>query len=205
MKSNSNIRIIITALLAAAIMALLPAAGARADEDFTPKYSDDELYKIYDELIAEYMNDNDPDAVFAVTGIGVGGAMINGELTGFGESGLEKRVVVTVRYQYYEEYKKKIEDKYGDAVYVEYLESSKAEYESQNISFDDGTGNAADPAANAQTSDPARISEVESTHGTGTSAKAQIIVGVILAAAAAVAIYFYLKKNRKPAKKGKKK
>lgn len=196
---------IVTALLAAVIMALLPAAGVRADEDFTPKYSDEELYKIYDELIAEYMNDNDPDAVFAVTGIGVGGTVINGELTGFGESGLEKRVVVTVRYQYYEEYKKKIEDKYGDAVYVEYSESSKAEYESQDISFDDGTGTAADPAANAGTADQARIAEGESEHGTGTSAKAQIIVGVILAAAAAIAICFYVKKNRKPVKKGKKK
>ena len=205
MKSNSNIRMIVTALLAAVIMALLPAAGVRADEDFTPKYSDEELYKIYDELIAEYMNDSDPNAVFAVTGIGVGGAVINGELTGFGESGLEKRVVVTVRYQYYEEYKKKIEDKYGDAVYVEYSESSKAEYESQDISFDDGTGTAADPAANAGTADQARIAEGESEHGTGTSAKAQIIVGVILAAAAAIAICFYVKKNRKPVKKGKKK
>ena len=199
---NRNIKTLLTALLAAFILALIPASATLASDTYTPKYSDDELYKVYEELLDKYMNDaSDAANSFIVTAIGVGGAVIDGQTTGFGESGLEKRVVVTVRYQYYEEYKKLLEEQYGDIVYVEYSESSKADYESQSISFDDGTGAATDPAAN----DPARISETDSTHGTGTSAKTQIIVGVILAAAAAVAIYFYVKKNRKPAKRGKKK
>ena len=199
---NRNIKTLLTALLAAFILALIPASATLASDTYTPKYSDDELYKVYEELLDKYMNDaSDAANSFIVTAIGVGGAVIDGQTTGFGESGLEKRVVVTVRYQYYEEYKKLLEEQYGDIVYVEYSESSKAECESQSISFDDGTGAATDPAAN----DPARISETDSTHGTGTSAKTQIIVGVILAIAAAAAIYFYVKKNRKPAKKGKKK
>ena len=200
---NRNFRTVLTALLAASILALIPASATLASDTYTPKYSDDELYKVYEELLDKYMNDaSDAANSFIVTAIGVGGAVIDGQTTGFGESGLEKRGVVTVRYQYYEEYKKLLEEQYGDIVYVEYSESSKADYESQSINFDDGTGTAAtDPAA----TDPARISETDSTHGTGTSAKTQIIVGVILAIAAAAAIYFYVKKNRKPAKKGKKK
>ncbi len=199
--SNRNFKTVLTAVIAAFILALIPASATLASDTYTPKYSDDELYKVYEELLDKYMNDaSDAANSFIVTAIGVGGAVIDGQTTGFGESGLEKRVVVTVRYQYYEEYKKLLEEEYGDIVYVEYSESSKADYESQSISFDDGTGAQTDPAA----SDPARISETDSTHGTGTSAKTQIIVGVILAAAAAVAIYFYVKKNKKPAKKGRK-
>ncbi len=199
--SNRNFKTVLTAVIAAFILALIPASATLASDTYTPKYSDDELYKVYEELLDKYMNDaSDAANSFIVTAIGVGGAVIDGQTTGFGESGLEKRVVVTVRYQYYEEYKKLLEEEYGDIVYVEYSESSKADYESQSISFDDGTGAQTDPAE----SDPARISETDSTHGTGTSAKTQIIVGVILAAAAAVAIYFYVNKNKKPAKKGKK-
>ena len=199
---NRSIKTVLMAVLAAFILTLIPASATLASDTYTPKYSDDELYKVYNELLDVYMNDASDEAnAFIVTGIGVGGAVIDGQTTGFGESGLEKRVVVTVRYQYYEEYKKLLEEKYGDIVYVEYSESSKADYESQSINFDDGTGTAADTAA----ADPARINGDESVHGTGTSAKTQIIVGVILAIAAAAAIYFYVKKNRKSAKKGRKK
>ncbi len=197
---KSSIKMIFTAFIAAFILAVIPAAGVSASDTFTPKYSDDELNKIADELIAKYMSDATEAPV--VMQIAVGGTVIDGEVTGFGESGLEKRVVVSVRYQYYEEYRKMLEDKYGDAVYVEYTPSSKEEYDSQSIVFDDGN---ADAGSEGTGTDAPRSNEPVSDHGTGTSAKTQIIAGVILAVIAAVAVYLYVKKNKKPVKKGKKK
>ena len=138
-----------------------------------------------------------------VLAVGVGGAVIDGKVTGFGESGLEKRVVVSVRYQYYEEYKKMLEDKYGDAVYVEYTPSSKEEYDSQSIVFDDADGG--EGSTEAETETP-RTSASAADHGTGTSVTTQILVGIILAVIA-VGIFIYFRKNKKPEpqKKGKKK
>ena len=197
---KSSLKTIVAAFIAVFILVMLPAAGVCASDTFTPKYSDDELNKIADELIEKYMSD--ATEIPVVLQIAVGGAVIDGELTGFGESGLEKRVVVSVRYQYYEQYKKMLGDKYGDAVYVEYTPSSKEEYEAGSIVFDD---------AGEDTDSTEAVTEAPRTttsdHGTGTSAKTQIIAGIILAVIAAVAIYLYVKKNRKPAqkKKGKKK
>ncbi len=197
---KSSIKMILTAFIAAFILAVLPAAGASASDTFTPKYSDEELNKIADELVEKYMSDGTDFP--AVTAVGVGGALINGEVTGFGESGLEKRVVVSVRYRYYEEYRKMFEDKYGDAVYVEYTPGSKDEYESQSLVIDDADG---DAGSEGSGTDPSRNNASAAEHGTGTSDKTQIIAGIILAVIAAVAIYFYVRKNKKPAKKGKKK
>lgn len=77
-------------------------------------YSEAEMKKVQEEIVAEYMGPEAP-----VVGVGIGWAVIDGEVTGFGESGTESRVCVTVLPEYYEEYSKILSDKYGAMVHVE--------------------------------------------------------------------------------------
>lgn len=77
-------------------------------------YSKAEMEKVQNEIVAEYMGPEGP-----VIGVGIGWTVIDGEVVGFGESGTESRVCVTVLPEYYEEYTKVFSDKYGTMVYVE--------------------------------------------------------------------------------------
>ncbi len=169
------------ALLCALSFVLSSVTAVFADDE--PKYSDDELYKIYDEVVKDYMSDY--DSVPIVMSVGVCAAEIDGEVRGFGPSGNEKRVVISVKYEYFEEYKAMFEKKYGDAVYVEYTPDSKAAYEAQDIVFDE-------PSENV---DVTRGDEATEERVTGTNATTQIVVGGVLVVAA-VAIFMIVKKKK---------
>ena len=151
--------------------------------DSEPKYTDDQLYAIYDEIVADYMSDY--DSVPIVMAVGVSAAEINGVVTGFGPNGDEKRVVISVRYEYFEEYKAMFEKKYGDAVYVEYTQDSKDAYEAQDIVFDE-------PEEDV---DVNKGDEATEERGTGTNATTQIVVGAVLVVAA-VGIFFLVRKKK---------
>ncbi len=168
-------------LLCVLSIAFSSVIAVYADDD--PKYTDDQLYAIYDEIVADYMSDY--DSVPVVMAVGVGAAEIDGKVTGFGPNGDEKRVVISVRYQYFEEYKAMFEKKYGDAVYVEYTPDSKAAYEAQDIVFDE-------PEEDV---DVTRGDEATEERGTGTNTTTQVVVGVVLVATA-VGIFFLIKKKK---------
>lgn len=79
------------------------------------KYSHNELTRINDEIVQEYMINGDGKVV----GCGVGWTVVDGEVTGFGESGRESRVTVSVLDDAAQEYAGLFYGKYGDAVVVE--------------------------------------------------------------------------------------
>ena len=78
-------------------------------------YTERELLQVQQEIVDTYMVGPDP----VVHGCGVGWATIDGEVTGFGESGKENRVVVMVLPEYADEYSAMLREQYGDMVYVE--------------------------------------------------------------------------------------
>ena len=169
-------------------------AGA-TDGEYIPKYTEERLYEIYNEIVADYMSDY--TQVPIVMACGVCAAEINGVVTGFGESGTEKRVVVSVRYQYYEEYKKMLEAKYGDAVYVEYTQDSKDAAEAAEIVFDDGDGQGATEGSDTgeDTSDKTNTDGESGKSGRGNSTATQVVVGVLLVAAAVAGFYVFKRKK----------
>lgn len=79
------------------------------------KYSQNELTRINDEIVQEYMINGDGKVV----GCGVGWTVVDGEVTGFGESGRESRVTVSVLDDAAQEIADLFYEKYGDAVVVE--------------------------------------------------------------------------------------
>ena len=82
-------------------------------------YSHNELMAAQEAITEKYMAPDGP-----VVSIGTGWAVIDGEVTGFGESGRESRVVVGIPEEYAEEYGKLLEKQYGDMVYVERSEGA---------------------------------------------------------------------------------
>lgn len=76
-------------------------------------YSYNELLSVQEEIMEEAAN------VEGIYGMGLGLAVIDGELRGFGESGLELRVVVSLDESIYDEYSQIYSSKYGDMVYTE--------------------------------------------------------------------------------------
>lgn len=79
-------------------------------------YTDSQLRQVQEEIAAEHMK---TPGESPVVGIEVGWTQINGQVTGFGESGRESRVVVDVLTDYVDEYRELFRDRYGDMVYVE--------------------------------------------------------------------------------------
>lgn len=79
------------------------------------KYSHNALLAVQAEIVEEYMVDGNGDIV----GCGTGWHTVNGEVTGFGESGKESRVVVDVKSSKAQEYADLFGEKYGDMVVVE--------------------------------------------------------------------------------------
>ncbi|HSR03006.1 MAG TPA: hypothetical protein VLM88_00235 [Proteiniclasticum sp.] len=86
----------------------------------TGSISQETLLKVHEEILNEYIL-KDP-MVYAA---GIGWTSIDGELTGFGESKRESRVIVYVDKNYMDEYKNEFRERYGDVVYVD--EGSPAE------------------------------------------------------------------------------
>ena len=79
------------------------------------KYSYNALLAVQAEIVEEYMVDGSGD----IAGCGTGWHTVNGEVTGFGESGKESRVVVDVKADKAQEYADLFAKKYGDMVVVE--------------------------------------------------------------------------------------
>lgn len=77
------------------------------------KYSHNALLAAYDEISATYMGNGD------VVSCGLGWHTVDGEVTGFGESGKESRVVVGVKADKAQEYADLLAEQYGDMVVVE--------------------------------------------------------------------------------------
>ena len=79
------------------------------------KYSRNALLAVQAEIVEAYMQNGNGDVV----GCGTGWHTVNGEVTGFGESGKESRVVVDVKSSKAQEYADLFAEKYGDMVVVE--------------------------------------------------------------------------------------
>ncbi len=92
---------------------------ALVDQELTLEYgaiySHNELMRINDEIVQAYMMNGDGKVV----GCGVGWTVIDGEVSGFGESGRESRVTVSVLDDAAQEIADLFYEKYGDAVVVE--------------------------------------------------------------------------------------
>lgn len=86
----------------------------------TGSISQETLLTVHEEILNEYILKN--PMVYAA---GIGWTSIDGELTGFGESKRESRVIVYVDKNHLDEYKNEFRERYGDVVYVE--EGSPAE------------------------------------------------------------------------------
>ena len=78
------------------------------------KYSYNEMLAVLKEIQNEMS-----DISKKIYGAGVGWANIDGKTTGFGESGKEFRIVVSVDNSVYDKYVKAYKAQYGDMVYVE--------------------------------------------------------------------------------------
>ena len=78
------------------------------------KYSHNQLMEVYRIIAAEMEGKSDE-----IYGLGLGWAVINNQLTGFGDSGKEERVVVTVDEKIYADYAKNFEARFGDKVYLQ--------------------------------------------------------------------------------------
>lgn len=77
------------------------------------KYSHNQMLAVQEEITAQMV------AGSGIHAVGVGWASINGEVKGFGGSGKESRVVVTVDKSVYKKYSAEFASRYGDMVYVE--------------------------------------------------------------------------------------
>ncbi len=75
-----------------------------------------ELLKIQASISKELEKHDNEEGI---NGVAVGWTTIDGEVSGFGESGKEFRVIVTVNDSVYDEYKEKFASIYGEKVYVE--------------------------------------------------------------------------------------
>ncbi len=80
-------------------------------------YSYNELLAVQDAITKEMMAQPDEEAMIYSAGIGF--TAIDGMITGFGESGKEFRVVVSVDQSVFEETADRLYQRYGDMVYVE--------------------------------------------------------------------------------------
>jgi|SRR5690625_2897768 len=73
-----------------------------------------EIQESISEDLAKSSNDEE-----GINGVAVGWTTIDGKVSGFGDSGKEFRVIVTVDESVYDEYKEKFSSVYGEKVYVE--------------------------------------------------------------------------------------
>ena len=80
-------------------------------------YAYNELLSVQDTITKEIIAQSDKTE--SIYGVEVGLTTIDGEVTGFGDSSHEFRVVVTVDESMFDEYVEKYQSKYGDMVYVE--------------------------------------------------------------------------------------
>lgn len=80
------------------------------------KYSYNDLLAVQREIEKEMATQSDKPSIHSV---GIGWISIDGKVTGFGESGKEFRVVVSVDESVFSEFAAKYKEKYGDMIYVE--------------------------------------------------------------------------------------
>lgn len=80
----------------------------------TAVYSHNELMAVNNEIVSNYMGSDDK-----IYGVGVGWTSAGGVAKGFGESGYESRVVVSVDASVLEKYEGIFRELYGDMVFVE--------------------------------------------------------------------------------------
>lgn len=78
------------------------------------KYSYNEMLAVRDEIAEKYMGKDKP-----VAGIGIGWTSVDGKVTGFGESGHECRVVVSVLTGETQKIAAELIERYGDMVVIE--------------------------------------------------------------------------------------
>lgn len=97
------------------LLSMLPEDAALAVIVSTEAYSQAELLRIQEEITNTYMTDAQPP----VAGVGIGWTTVDGEVTGFGESGREDRVVVSVLADQMDTVGAEIQAAYGEAVYLE--------------------------------------------------------------------------------------
>lgn len=97
------------------LLAMLPADAALDVVVSETAYTQAELLKIQEEIINTYMSGEQPP----VAGVGIGWTVVDGNVTGFGESGREDRVVVNVLADQMDTVGAEIQETYGDAVYLE--------------------------------------------------------------------------------------
>lgn len=82
--------------------------------DTGAKYSHNELKAVYEEITSTLAGGSGD-----IVSCGLGWHTVNGEVTGFGESGKESRVVVSVKSEKAQAYADLFAEKYGDMVVVE--------------------------------------------------------------------------------------
>ena len=78
-------------------------------------YCRKDLLWAQNEIVNAYMNGSNPP----VAGVGIGWTTVDGEITGFGESGKEERVVVDVLEEYSSLISRELRALYGDMVYIQ--------------------------------------------------------------------------------------
>lgn len=83
----------------------------------TAKYSYNELNAVAEEIVDTYLLKNEQNEQFH--SVGVGWTSVDGEVTGFGESGKEPRVCVGVDQEIINEYAEQFGQRYGDKVVLE--------------------------------------------------------------------------------------
>lgn len=83
----------------------------------TATFAYNDLLKIQTSISEELEKSSNNEE--GINGVGVGWTTIDGEVSGFGSSGKEFRVIVTVDESVYDEYKEKFASAYGEKVYVE--------------------------------------------------------------------------------------
>ncbi len=129
------------------------------DEDAIPYNT---LYEIQEEIIATYMTGTDSP----LAGCGIGWySDEDGQVTGFGSTGLENRVTVDVLEDEYETYKALLEEQYGDAVYVlsvsGYAVAEDAATDAVAIAEDEAEADDAETAGDEDITDAVAIAEDE--------------------------------------------
>jgi hypothetical protein len=118
------------------LRALFPESENVEFEDAT--YSYNELMRIQQEITDEWIHEE------GIYSIGIGWGVENGQVIGFGPSGNESRVVVSVNEEEVAQFTELFESEYGESVYVESSEGvfttmTEEAYEMPEADFEIGT------------------------------------------------------------------
>ena len=157
-------------------------------------YSWAERERVLHEIAHEHMDGG------AVVTIGDGWITMDGQITGFGESGLESRVVVGVLADRAEEYRTLFAERYGDMVYVEPMDgapSPSALSVPAEAAGDGGTAGERAPAGAETPAEPALLPAAAPTLPAQPTAAAWLTVA---AGAAILLLCAVLRRRAAPAR-----